>query len=137
MPTIDAVVISHDHYDHLDYKSIRALEPITQKFFVPLGVAAHLRGWGVEQSKLVELDWWQSGTHAGLEFTATPARHFSGRSLTDRDETLWASWVIVGDKHRVFYTGDSGYFAAFEEIGKRFGPFDASLVESGAYDRLW
>jgi L-ascorbate metabolism protein UlaG (beta-lactamase superfamily) len=137
VPTLDAVVISHDHYDHLDYPSIQELDSVTQKFFVPLGVAAHLVGWGVEPEKIVELDWWESDTHAGLQFTATPARHFSGRGLFDRDSTQWASWAIIGERHRVFFSGDTGYFGVFEEIGKRLGPFDASLIEAGAYDVLW
>ncbi len=137
LPTIDVVVISHDHYDHLDRKSILELDRVTQKFFVPLGVGAHLSGWGIDESKIVELDWWESGSYAGLEFTATPARHFSGRGLTDRNSTEWCSWTIVGGQHRVFYSGDTGYSPVFKEIGKRFGPFDASLVEAGAYDALW
>ncbi|HEY6726972.1 MAG TPA: MBL fold metallo-hydrolase, partial [Polyangiaceae bacterium] len=137
VPTLDAVVISHDHYDHLDYETIVALAPVTQKFFVPLGVAAHLKAWGVDSARVVELDWWQSALHAGLEFTATPARHFSGRGLTGGNRTQWAGWAIVGDQHRVFFTGDTGYFGEFAEIGERLGPFDASLVEAGAYDELW
>ncbi len=137
VPTLDAVVISHDHYDHLDHRSIVELDPVTQKFFVPLGVAAHLIGWGVEPGKIVELDWWDSETHAGLHFTATPARHFSGRGLFDRNSTQWASWAIIGEQHRVFFSGDTGYFGVFEEIGRRLGPFDASLLEAGAYDVLW
>ena len=137
VPTLDAVVISHDHYDHLDYRSIQELDSVTQKFFVPLGVAAHLAGWGVEPEKIVELDWWESETHASLQFTATPARHFSGRGLFDRNSTQWASWAIIGEQHRVFFSGDTGYFGVFEDIGKRLGPFDASLIEAGAYDVLW
>lgn len=137
MPTLDAVVISHDHYDHLDYESIVALTPVTQKFFVPLGVAAHLKAWGVDATRIVELDWWESAVHARLEFTATPARHFSGRGLTGGNGTQWAGWAIVGNQHRVFFTGDTGYFDEFAEIGERLGPFDASLVETGAYDELW
>jgi len=137
VPTIDAVVISHDHYDHLDYESIVALGAVTAKFFVPLGVAAHLKSWGIEPARIVELDWWQSAVHAGLEFTATPARHFSGRGLSDKNHTEWASWAIVGNAHRVFFTGDTGYFDGFAEVGARLGPFDASLVEAGAYDELW
>lgn len=137
VPTLDAVLISHDHYDHLDYKAIVALAPVTQKFFVPLGVAAHLKGWGVPSEQIVELDWFESATYAGLEFTATPARHFSGRSLGDRNHTLWASWVIVGNHHRVFFSGDTGYFGAFKDIKERFGPFDVAMLEAGAYDKLW
>lgn len=137
VPTLDAVVISHDHYDHLDYGSIIALAPVTQKFFVPLGVAAHLKSWGVDPTRIVELDWWESAVHAGLEFTAAPARHFSGRGLTGGNSTQWAAWAIVGDVHRVFFTGDTGYLGEFAEIGERLGPFDASLVEAGAYDELW
>ncbi|BEL06652.1 MBL fold metallo-hydrolase [Actinoplanes sichuanensis] len=137
LPPIDAVVISHDHYDHLDMPSIQILADLqTTMFVVPLGIGAHLERWGVPESRITELDWHESTRVAGLELVATPARHFSGRGLT-RDETLWASWVINGPTRKVFYSGDTGYFPGFAEIGATYGPFDATLVQVGAYGNDW
>ncbi|ASW54514.1 MBL fold metallo-hydrolase [Plantactinospora sp. KBS50] len=137
LPPIDAVLISHDHYDHLDMATIRALARTrTVPFLVPLGVGAHLARWGVPEDRIVELDWDETTRIGGLELTATAARHFSGRGLR-RDRTLWASWVIAGAQRRVFYTGDSGYFAGYADIGTGYGPFDATLMQVGAYDRAW
>lgn len=137
LPPIDAVVISHNHYDHLDYATIRKLRHKTTKFFVPLGVAAHLRSWGVQQDQIVELDWWGETKFEGMTFACTPARHFSGRSLTDRNTTLWASWVIRSSDTRLFFSGDTGYGPHFKEIGKKYGPFDLTLMECGQYNELW
>ncbi len=137
LPVIDAVLISHDHYDHLDYRSIQKLNEKTGHFFVALGVGAHLEHWGVPAEKITELDWWQETNYKGLTFAATPSRHFSGRGLSDRMETQWASWVIVGKKDRIFFSGDSGYFDGFKEIGNKYGPFDLTLVECGQYNELW
>ncbi len=137
LPPIDAVVISHDHYDHLDYPSIVALKDRTKRFVVPLGVGAHLVYWGIPEDKITELDWWGSTACGNIELVATPARHFSGRSLSDRDQTLWASWVIKGPNHRVFYSGDTAMHPTFAEIGNRYGPFDVTLMESGAYNKHW
>ena len=137
LPTIDAVLISHDHYDHLDYGSIKELNKKTRHFFVPLGVGAHLERWGVPASKITELDWWQEARFQGLTFAATPSRHFSGRSLSDRMQTLWTSWVIMGRQDRIFFSGDSGYFDGFKEIGYKYGPFDITLLENGQYNELW
>ena len=134
---IDAVLISHDHYDHLDYETIEQLKQKTKRFYVPLGVGGHLVRWGVAETQIVELDWWEQA-HLGLiTFVATPAQHFSGRGLTDRNKTLWASWVIQGAHQRVFFGGDSGYFAGFKEIGEKYGPFDITMLESGAYNDAW
>jgi L-ascorbate metabolism protein UlaG (beta-lactamase superfamily) len=105
-------------------------------FLVPLGVGAHLERWGVPDSRIVELDWDESASVAGLTLTATEARHFSGRSLR-RDGTLWSSWVIAGERHRIFYTGDSGYFERYATIGEHHGPFAATLVQIGAYSHAW
>jgi len=137
LPLLDAIVISHDHYDHLDLPSIRTLAS-TQKapFLVPLGVAEHLRSWGIPESRIVELDWDEHVDIAGLRLTATAAQHFSGRGFS-RDGTLWASWVLAGAKNRVFYTGDSGYFPGYAQLGAQYGPFDATLVQIGAYDVKW
>lgn len=137
LPALDAVVISHDHYDHLDMPTIVALEARAPRYFVPLGVGAHLESWGVPAHRIEELDWWDERRVGPLRLVATPARHFSGRSLTDRDATLWAGWAIVGPRHRVFFSGDTGMFPGFAEIGRRLGPFDVCLVESGAYDAMW
>jgi L-ascorbate metabolism protein UlaG (beta-lactamase superfamily) len=137
LPPLDAVLISHDHYDHLDMETIRTLVDLqTVPFLVPLGVGAHLERWGVPAARIVELDWTESHTVAGVTFTATPARHFSGRGFS-RDETLWVSWVIAGPTRKVFYSGDTGYFPGFAEIGAGHGPFDATLVQVGAYGDAW
>lgn len=136
-PELDAVIISHDHYDHLDYNTIVALKNKTKLFCVPLGVSEHLLHWGVDENKIQEFDWWESKTiFPGLEVIATPARHFSGRGFT-RDKTLWASYVIKTDQHRLFIGGDSGYDGSFKTIGEKFGPFDIAMLECGQYDPQW
>ncbi len=137
LPPLDAVLISHDHYDHLDLPSVRVLLR-TQRapFVVPLGIGAHLRGWGVPADRIVDLDW--DGTHqvGELRLTCTEARHFSGRGLSN-NLTLWSSWVVAGPQHRVFFGGDTGYTPAFARIGAQHGPFDLSLLPVGAYGDLW
>ena len=141
LPPLDAILASHDHYDHLDRGVIRALaRSATQskaRFIVPLGVGAHLEKWGVSPDRITELDWSESTTVANLTVTATPARHFSGRGLTDRNHTLWASWAVRGPGHRVFHSGDTGPFNGFTEIGNSHGPFDLTLIKIGAYDESW
>jgi L-ascorbate metabolism protein UlaG (beta-lactamase superfamily) len=139
LPAIDAVLISHDHYDHLDYATVLKMREIKVPWLVPLGVGAHLEHWGMPKERIVELDWWQSTTVKGLTLTCTPARHFSGRSvlLTDQNATLWAGWALQGAKHRVFYSGDTAMHDEFLEIGKKLGPFDLTLIEAGAYNALW
>ncbi|TKJ23466.1 MBL fold metallo-hydrolase [Blastococcus sp. CCUG 61487] len=137
LPPVDAVLISHDHYDHLDLPTIRSLLATqTAPFVVPLGIGEHLRTWGVPEDRVVELDW--DGAHdvAGLTLTCTEARHFSGRYL-HRNTTLWASWAIAGPRHRVFFGGDTGYTPAFSGIGARLGPFDLTLLPIGAYNDAW
>jgi L-ascorbate metabolism protein UlaG (beta-lactamase superfamily) len=137
LPRLDAIVISHDHYDHLDMATVRTLARTqSAPFLVPLGVGAHLDRWGVPADRITELDWNDSVTVAGLRLVAAAARHFSGRAFT-RDNTLWASWVIVGSRRRVFYTGDSGYFDGYAEIGAEYGPFDVTLIQIGAYGIAW
>lgn len=135
---LDAVIISHDHYDHLNKFSIRQLAKITRRFLVPTGVGARLRQWGIGPEKIIELGWWQEyRLDNKLTLTATPAQHFSGRGLTDRNSTLWSSWVIQGAQHRLFFSGDSGYFSGFREIGQQYGPFDMTFLECGAYNERW
>ena len=137
LPDIDAVLISHDHYDHLDLPTVRKLTRLgNAPFVVPLGVGAHLRSWGVPPDRVVELDWDGQARVRELTLTCTEARHFSGRGLT-RNTTLWASWVIAGPQHGVFFGGDTGYTPAFAEIGARFGPFNLTLLPVGAYYEQW
>jgi L-ascorbate metabolism protein UlaG (beta-lactamase superfamily) len=137
LPAIDAVVISHDHYDHLDIDTITALARSQRApFFVPLGVGAHLRGWGIPGERIVELDWGESGRIADLTLICTPARHFSGRFLS-RNTTLWASWALIGPAHRAHFGGDTGYTKSFATIGSDHGPFDLTLMPVGAYNSAW
>lgn len=137
LPPIDAVVISHDHYDHLDEASVRALDARGTKFFVPLGVGAHLEGWGVPLNHIVEMDWWEDAKVGDLTITCTPARHASGRAGWDKDATLWAGWALSGPKHRVYFSGDTGLFPAMKDIGEKLGPFDLTMIESGQYHQAW
>lgn len=137
LPDIDAVLISHDHYDHLDYATIRAIRHKTKRFFVPLGVAAHLEKWGVPSRKITELDWWEESQFEGITFACTPSRHFSGRKLNDRFKTLWCSWVIKSPVASVFFSGDTGYGSHFKAIGKKYGAFDLTLMECGQYNEHW
>ncbi|MEV7891206.1 MBL fold metallo-hydrolase [Streptomyces sp. NPDC002817] len=134
---VDVVVISHDHYDHLDMPSIKALAGTDTLFAVPLGVGAHLEHWGVSADRLRELDWHEATKVGGLTLTATPARHFCGRGLRNTQHTLWASWVVAGEEHRVFHSGDTGYFEGFKDIGAEHGPFDATMIQIGAYSDFW
>lgn len=137
LPSIDAVIISHDHYDHLDYASITKLKNKVDKFFVPTGVKNHLLRWEVDEKKITELYWWEDVEFDSTKLVCTPARHFSGRGMFDRASTLWASWVIQGKKEKIFFSGDSGYDTHFKEIGDEFGPFDITLMECGQYNEDW
>jgi L-ascorbate metabolism protein UlaG (beta-lactamase superfamily) len=136
-PDLDIVVITHDHYDHLDHESILKLKNKTKFFCVPLGVGSHLEHWGVPTSQIREFDWWEGETvMEGVHFTATPARHFSGRGFT-RNKTLWASFVVETGGLKIFIGGDSGYDESFKDIGNKFGPFDMAMLECGQYDPAW
>jgi len=135
---VDAVIISHDHYDHLNKLSVQHLAEKTSRFVVPFKVGNLLKAWGVPRDKIVELDWWQEyAIDQRVMVAATPAQHFSGRGLTDRNNTLWASWVIKTPYHTLFFSGDSGYFGGFKQIGGRYGPFDMTFIECGAYGEGW
>ncbi|MEU7061583.1 MBL fold metallo-hydrolase [Streptomyces sp. NPDC046197] len=134
---VDVVVISHDHYDHLDMPTVKALAGTDTVFAVPLGVGAHLEHWGVSADRLRELDWHEATRVGGLTLTATPARHFCGRGLRNTQHTLWASWVVAGEEHRIYHSGDTGYFDGFKDIGAAHGPFDATMVQIGAYSEFW
>ena len=138
LPVLDAIIISHDHYDHLNKYSLRQLQSKTRQFIVPLRVGDRLADWGIPREKIVELDWWEEMYLDGkLRIAATPAQHFSGRGLTDRNKTLWASWVVTGPHHNIFFSGDSGYFEGFKQIGRKYGPFDMTFLECGAYNEAW
>ena len=144
MPDIDLVLLTHDHYDHLDYKTIGQLIPKAKHFYTSLGVGSHLEYWGIDPSAITELDWWEEvsidGTDRGIEgalsLTATPARHFSGRGIK-RGGSLWSSFVLKIDGYRLFLGGDSGYEQHFAAIGDRFGPFDIAILECGQYGKNW
>ena len=133
LPKIDAVLVSHDHYDHLDMATVQHLAARGTRFFVPLGIGAHLERWGVPLAQIEEMEWWQRKALGGVEFVCTPTRHYSGRGLGDRSATLWSSWSVLGPQHRFVYSGDTGYGTHFEEIGSRLGPFDVAFVKIGAY----
>jgi L-ascorbate metabolism protein UlaG (beta-lactamase superfamily) len=137
LPPLRGVILSHDHYDHLDRDTVIALADKTEVFITPLGVGDRLIEWGIASSKIRQFDWWEGTEIDGLSFTATPGQHFSGRSLFDNNSTLWASWVIVDHDLRIFFSGDTGYFDGFRTIGERLGPFDITLLETGAYDAQW
>ena len=141
LPEIDAVLISHDHYDHLNQPTIEAIKDWDAVFIAPLGVGAHLAYWGVPEERIVDVDWWDEVSVAGaggtVKVVATPARHASGRHLLDQNSTLWAGFALVGDGHRVFFSGDTGLFPGMTDIGEELGPFDLTMIEVGAYHRAW
>lgn len=137
LPPIDAVLISHDHYDHLDMASVQALDRRGTRFFVPLGVGAHLEYWGVPAARIREMDWWEEARLGRLVLACVPSRHFSGRGLFNRYSTLWASWAILGPENRVYFSGDTSQTPDFLEIGERYGPFDIAMIESAAYNYNW
>jgi L-ascorbate metabolism protein UlaG (beta-lactamase superfamily) len=137
LPVIDMILFSHDHYDHLDYGSVKKLAGKTKQFAVPLGVGAHLEAWGIEKARITELDWWEDFKVQDISLIFTPSRHFSGRGLNNRFSTLWGSWVIIGKEEKLFFSGDGGYGPHFQEIGNRFGPFDFAMLECGQYKENW
>jgi L-ascorbate metabolism protein UlaG (beta-lactamase superfamily) len=139
MPPVDLVIVSHDHYDHLDYPTICALAKLQVPFVTSLGVGAHLEAWGVQPERIVELDWWESHRlpNTGLTVTAAPAQHFSGRGLKDRNATLWSSLVIRSQRHGVFFSGDTGLTTEYQTIRERLGPFDLVMLEVGAFHPAW
>jgi L-ascorbate metabolism protein UlaG (beta-lactamase superfamily) len=137
LPKIDAVLISHDHYDHLDYETIKKLKHKVETYIVPLGVEVHLEAWGIDKNQIQKLDWWDTVNFKNIEFVCTPAQHFSGRKLNNGQSTLWSSWVIKTSDTNIFFSGDSGYNTHFKEIGEKYGPFDIALMECGQYNKMW
>ena len=137
MPPIDVVLISHDHYDHLDYPTIKKIANKVKRFYVPLGVGVHLKAWGIETNKIVELDWWEETRLNEITLALTPAQHFSGRKFSNGQSTLWGAWVIHSNHFRLFFSGDSGYGPHFTKIGETYGPFDLALMECGQYNEMW
>jgi L-ascorbate metabolism protein UlaG (beta-lactamase superfamily) len=137
LPKIDAVIFSHDHYDHLDYESVLKIKDKTNHFYVPLGVGTHLEAWDVSANSITELDWWEDTQLDGLKFVCTPAQHFSGRKMNNGQSTLWSSWVIQSQTENIYFSGDSGYADHFKEIGEKYGPFDLALMECGQYNQMW
>ena len=137
LANIDFVVISHDHYDHLDYSTIRRIKANVSTFIVPYGIGNHLRGWGVEDKKITELNWNEVFKINEIEFTSLPARHFSGRGPLNRNSTLWSSWAIKSSTIKIYFSGDSGYGNHFKQIGLEHGPFDISLIDCGQYNKAW
>lgn len=136
-PQIDMLIITHDHYDHLDYETMLKLAPTAKQVYTALGVGAHLSHWGFEESKIHEFDWWESvAIDESITLTATPARHFSGRGFK-RNTTLWSSFVLQTPDYKIFIGGDSGYDTHFEEIGEKFGGFDLAILECGQYNTHW
>jgi len=133
LPSIDAVLITHDHYDHLDMRTVQQLARGGARFFVPLGIGAHLERWGIAPDRIHDLEWWQEQTLRGIRIMSTPSRHYSGRRFGDRNATLWTSWSVIGATHRFYVSGDTGYSDHFRTIGERVGPFDLSFFKVGAY----
>jgi len=133
LPPIDGVLITHDHYDHLDMHTVQQLARGAAVFFVPLGIGAHLERWGVPPARIRDLEWGQEQTLGAVRIVSTPSRHYSGRRLGDRNATLWTSWSVLGAKHRFYVSGDTGYSDHFGKIGAQFGPFDLAFVKIGAY----
>ncbi|MEE9443762.1 MAG: MBL fold metallo-hydrolase [candidate division Zixibacteria bacterium] len=139
LPPLDAVIISHDHYDHLDKPTVESLSQTGVHFYVPLGVGAHLEKWNVPLSQIHELDWWDEIDlpECSVKILAVPGMHFSGRRLPGKNPTLWVSWIIMGTKQKVFFSGDTGEYSEHAEIGRKYGPFDFTLISIGAYGKLW
>ncbi len=136
-PEIDLMLLTHDHYDHLDFASIQKLKTKTRQYFVALGVKRHLVSWGVAPDLVTEFDWWDQHSLGDISFTFTPTRHFSGRGLTDRQQTLWGGWAFKTAQENIWFSGDGGYGKHFHEIGKRLGPFDFAFMECGQYNEDW
>ena len=134
LPSVDVVLITHDHYDHLEKSTLVTVNEKVERFIVPLGIGTLLEDWGINPSKITELDWWEIYSYGSLKFHATPAVHYAGRGIFDGNQRLWCSWSIVGKEKRAFISGDSGYFDEFKNVGERLGPFDVTFLKIGAFN---
>jgi len=139
LPKIDFILISHDHYDHLDMKTIKFFNKNKNiSFVVPLGVGSHLKKWGVPDSRIIEMDWWDSKIIKGIKFICTPAQHFSGRKgFIETQKSLWASWVVKSGDRSFYFSGDSGYSKHYKQIGDKYGPMEVVFMDSGQYNTRW
>ncbi|WP_420385872.1 MBL fold metallo-hydrolase [Roseivirga sp.] len=136
-PEIDLMLLTHDHYDHLDLASIEKFKPKVKNYYVALGCARHLESWGIDHQLVKEFDWWDKANFEGIEITFTPTRHFSGRGLKDRAKSLWGGWAFINGEERIYFSGDGGYGKHFKEIGEKLGPFNFGLMECGQYNENW
>lgn len=137
LPFIDILIISHNHYDHLDEDALEQMLDKVGHIYTALGLSQKLKNIGFKDSQITELDWWKGKQNDTISITATPAQHFSGRGIFDRNKTFWASWVIRSSTANIYYSADSGYNIDFKTIGERFGPFDITFIETGAYNTRW
>lgn len=137
VPRLDLVLLTHDHYDHLDYASIQKLKDKTEHFVVALGLERHLKRWGINEQAITEMDWWEEYRLENMEIIFTPSRHFSGRGTRDRAKSLWGGWVIRGEANNIYWSGDGGYGKHFKDIGEKYGPFDLGFMECGQYNERW
>lgn len=137
LPQLDAILLTHDHYDHLDYASLSRLKGKTSTYLVALGVSRHLERWDIPAEQIKEFDWWEEIDFAGIRIIFTPSRHFSGRGPVDRAKSLWGGWVFLSKSYRIYWTGDGGYGDHFTEVGKRYGPFEWVFAECGQYNEMW
>jgi L-ascorbate metabolism protein UlaG (beta-lactamase superfamily) len=136
-PEIDLLLLTHDHYDHLDLDSMQLLIPKVKEYYVALGCERHLKKWGIAKEKVTEFDWWNASNFSGIDITFTPTRHFSGRGLSDRAKSLWGGWSLKTDEENIYFSGDSGYGNHFKEVGTKLGPFDFAFMECGQYNKNW
>lgn len=137
LPHIDVILMTHDHYDHLDFDSFKKLKDKVGTYFVALGVSRHLEKWGIPKEQITEFDWWDEIEFEGIQLTFTPSRHFSGRGPFDRAKSLWGGWIFKTNDHNIYWSGDGGYDAHFKEIGEKYGPFDWAFMECGQYNERW
>jgi L-ascorbate metabolism protein UlaG (beta-lactamase superfamily) len=137
LPNIDIVLLTHDHYDHLDYQSIQKLIPKVKHYYTAIGVGRHLLKWGINREQITEFDWWDNKIIDSLNITFTPTRHFSGRGLKDRAKSLWGGWALKSETKNIWFSGDGGYGNHFKEVGDKLGPFDFGFMECGQYNENW
>jgi L-ascorbate metabolism protein UlaG (beta-lactamase superfamily) len=136
-PEIDLMLMTHDHYDHVDLASFKLLKPKVKKYFVSIGTARHYEDWGISKDLITEFDWWDTAEFEGIKIHFTPTRHFAGRGATNRAKSFWGGWTFQTEKENIYFSGDGGYGDHFKEVGERLGPFDFGFMECGQYNELW